>query len=119
MGNMEEWAMQSKRDGLMPVAEVLSDLNGPVAAIRDTSPQALHHFTQADQVNQLVSASEADPRIRARLAQNTIDLPNLPGGHGGWADEVLRSGAARVCGFLSGPGPVPGMSRARSGEANP
>ena len=53
--------MQSKRDGLMPVAEVLSDLNGPVAAIRDTSPQALHHFTQADQVNQLVSASEADP----------------------------------------------------------
>ena len=53
--------MQSKRDGLIPVAEVLSDLGGPVQAIRDTSPQALHHFTQADQVNQLVSASEADP----------------------------------------------------------
>ena len=53
--------MQSKRDGLIPVAEVLSDLNGPVAAIRDTSPQALHHFTLADQVNQLVRASEADP----------------------------------------------------------
>ena len=52
--------MQSKRDELVPVAEVLSDLGGPVAAIRDTSPQALHHFTQADQVNQLVSASEAD-----------------------------------------------------------
>ena len=26
--------MQSKRDGLIPVAEVLSDLGGPVAAIR-------------------------------------------------------------------------------------
>ena len=29
--------------------------------IRDATPQARHHFTQADQVNQLVSASEADP----------------------------------------------------------
>ena len=55
--------MQRKRDGLVPVAEVLSDLNGPVAAIRDTSPQARHHFTQADQVNQLVGASEADPDL--------------------------------------------------------
>ena len=70
--------MQSKRDGLVPIGDALSDLGGPVQAIRDASPQALHHFTQADQVNQLVSASEADPRIRARLAQNTIDLPNLP-----------------------------------------
>ena len=55
--------MQSKRDGLVPVAKVLSDLNGPVAAIRDTTPQGLHHFTLADQVNQLVSASEADPAL--------------------------------------------------------
>ena len=55
--------MQSKRGELVPVAEVLSDLGGPVAAIRDTSPQALHHFTQADQVNQLVEASEADPDL--------------------------------------------------------
>ena len=45
---------------MIPVAEVLSDLNGPVAAIREATPQALHHFTQADQVNQLVSASEVD-----------------------------------------------------------
>ena len=29
-------------------------------AIRDATPQALHHFTQADQVNLLVGASEAD-----------------------------------------------------------
>ena len=68
---------QSGRGGeLVPVAEVLSDLNGPVAAIRDTSPQALHHFTQADQVNQLVSASEADPALgfMARL----LTLCSLP-----------------------------------------
>ncbi len=61
--------MQSKRDGLIPVAEVLSDLNGPVAAIRDASPQARHHFTQADQVNRLVKARESDPDLgfQARL----------------------------------------------------
>ena len=32
-------------------------------ARRDTTPQALHHYTQANQVNQLVSASEADPDL--------------------------------------------------------
>ena len=30
---------------------------------RDTSPQAAHHFTQADQVNQLVWANESDPDL--------------------------------------------------------
>ena len=55
--------MRRQRDELVPVAEVLSDLNGPVAAIRDASPQALHHFTRFDQVNQLVSASEAEPDL--------------------------------------------------------
>ena len=52
--------MQRQRGELVPAAEVLSGLDGPVMAIRDTSPQARHHFTQADQVNQLVSASEVD-----------------------------------------------------------
>ena len=51
------------RNGLVPIGEVVSDLGGPVAAIRDTSPQALHHFTRFDQVNQLVSASEAQPDL--------------------------------------------------------
>ena len=54
---------QRRRDGLIPVAEVLSDLGGPVQAIRDASPQALQHFTLSDQVNALVSASEADPDL--------------------------------------------------------
>ena len=53
--------MQRKRSELVPIAEDFSDLSGPVAALRDASPQARHHFTQADQVNQLVGASEADP----------------------------------------------------------
>ena len=45
--------MQRQRDGLVPIGEALADLPGPVQAIREASPQALHHFTQADQVNQL------------------------------------------------------------------
>ena len=53
--------MQRQRGELVPIGEAFSDLSGPVAALRDASPQARHHFTQADQVNQLVSASEADP----------------------------------------------------------
>ena len=68
--------MQRKRGSLVPVAEVLSDLNGPVAAIRDASPQALHHFTQADQVNQLVSASEADADLG--FMARTMALCSLP-----------------------------------------
>ena len=55
--------MNRKRDALVPVGEVIADLPGPVKAIREASPQALHHFTQADQVHQLVSASEADPDL--------------------------------------------------------
>ena len=53
--------MQRQRGELVPIGDALSDLSGPVAALRDASPQALHHFTRFDQVNQLVSASEADP----------------------------------------------------------
>ena len=53
--------MQRQRGELVPIGEALADLPGPVQALREASPQALHHFTRFDQVNQLVSASEADP----------------------------------------------------------
>ena len=53
--------MQRQHSELVPVAEVIADLDGPVKAIREASPQARHHFTRFDQVNQLVAASEADP----------------------------------------------------------
>ena len=55
--------MQRQRGELVPIGEVVADLDGPVKAIRDASPQALHHFTRFDQVNQLVGASEADPDL--------------------------------------------------------
>ena len=53
--------MERKRDGLVSIGDALSGMGGPMKSIREASPQALHHFTQADQVHQLVSASEADP----------------------------------------------------------
>ena len=53
--------MQRQRGQLVPVGEVIADLDGPVKAIRDTSPPARRGFTRFDQVNQLVSAREADP----------------------------------------------------------
>ena len=40
--------MNHKRDGLVPTGEL------------DGTPQAQHHFTRATQINNLVSASEAD-----------------------------------------------------------
>ena len=55
--------MQRQRDGLVPIGEALADLPGPVKALRKTPPPARRGFTVADQVNQLVSASEADPDL--------------------------------------------------------
>ena len=54
----------------------LADLPGPVQALRLTTPQARHHFTRADQVDQLVTASEADPD-RGFMAR-TMALCSLP-----------------------------------------
>ena len=53
--------MSRKQNSLVPIGEVISGPDGPVSAFRNDSPQARHHFTLADQVNQLVSANEADP----------------------------------------------------------
>ena len=68
--------MQRQRGELVPISEAFGGLGGSVKSIRDASPQARHHFTQADQVNQLVSASEADPALgfMARL----LALCSLP-----------------------------------------
>ena len=72
---MREWAMQSKRDGLVPIGEALADLPGPVQALIP-SRSTQHHFTLADQVDQLVTASETTPDLgfMARL----LALCSLP-----------------------------------------
>ncbi len=69
--------MQRQRGDVVPIGDADSGLDDvPVPAIRDASPQARHHFTRFDQVNQLVTASEADPDLgfMARL----LALCSLP-----------------------------------------
>ena len=80
--------MQRQRGELVPIAEALADLPGPVQAIRDDSPQARHHFTVADQVEQLVTASEADPE-RGFMAR-TMALCSLPRSNPGNRKEYVR-----------------------------
>ena len=74
--------MQRQRGELVPIGEALGGLGGPVKAIREATPQARHSFTVADQVNQLVSASEADPDpgFMARLMV-LCGLPRTDPGH--------------------------------------
>ena len=55
--------MQRQRGGLIPIGDALSGMGGPMKSIREASPQARHHFTRFDQIDQLVRASEADPDL--------------------------------------------------------
>ena len=68
--------MQRQRGGLVPIGDALSGMGGPVKSIREATPQALHHFTRFDQVNQLVSASEADADLG--FMARTMALCSLP-----------------------------------------
>ena len=81
--------MQRKRGGLVPIGDAVSGLDDvAVPAIREASPQARHHFTRFDQVNQLVGASEADPDLgfMARL----LALCSLPRTNPGDRKEYKR-----------------------------
>ena len=71
--------MQRKRGELGPFGETFNHLNGSGKAIRDATPQSLHHFTQADQVNQLVGA------LRASRATAGAAGERLPWGVGALA----------------------------------
>ena len=55
--------MRRQRGELVPIGDALAGMGGPVQALRETPPPARRGFTLADQVNQLVSASEADPDL--------------------------------------------------------
>ena len=92
--------MQRQRDGLVPIGEVVADLPGPVQALRKTSPPARRGFTQADQVNQLVSASEADPD-RGFMAR-TMALCSLPRSNPGNRKEYVRRNGPYKLGMTAG-----------------
>ena len=74
--------MQRKRGELVPIGEVVADLDGPVKAIRETPPPARRGFTVADQVHQLVSASEADSDLGFMARMMTLcSLPRTNPGN--------------------------------------
>ena len=79
--------MQRQRGELVPIAEALADLPGPVKALRrDRPPQ--RGFTLADQIDRLVGASEADPDMgfMARL----MALCSLPRSNPGNQAQYVR-----------------------------
>ena len=94
--------MQRQRGELVPIGEALGGLDGPVKKALQTSPQALHHFTQADQVNQLVEASEADPDMgfMARL----LALCSLPRTNPGNRKEYKRVNGPYTLYMIAGGG---------------
>ena len=79
--------MQRNPGELVPIGEVVPGLDD-VPAIRDDSPQARRGFTVADQVDQLVSASEADADLgfMARL----MALCSLPRSNPGNQHQYKR-----------------------------
>ena len=81
-------AIQRKQAVLLPTRESFSSLDEPVKALQDASPQARRHFTQSDQVNALVGASEADPDLgfMARL----MALCSLPRTNPGTRHQYKR-----------------------------
>ena len=94
--------MQRQRGELVPIGEVIADLPGPVQAIREASPQARRGFTVADQVNQLVGASEADPNLG--FMGRTMALCSLPRSNPGNQLQYKRTNGPFTLGMIAGLG---------------
>ena len=94
--------MTRERSWLMSIGEALSGMGGPVKAIREDSPQARHHFTQAEQVNRLVTARESDPDLgfQARM----MALCSLPRSNPGQRKEYVRRNGPYTLGMSAGIG---------------
>ena len=82
-------AMARKRDGFVPLGDVAGGVELPGGrALTPAVPQALHHFTRLDQIDQLIEASEADADLgfMARL----LALCSLPRTNPGDRKEYVR-----------------------------
>ena len=92
--------MQRQRGELVPIGDALSGMGGPVKALREDPPPAQRGFTLADQVTQLVSASEADPDLgfMARL----LVLCSLPRSNPGNRSKYIRRNGPYTLGMTAG-----------------
>ena len=114
--------MQRQRGELVPIGEVVADLNGPVQALIP-SPPTQRHFTRADQVNALVNASEADPDLG--FMGRTMALCSLPRTNpgnqlryvrcNGPYTLVMNAGGLHKLPFGNLPRLIPGVGLDRSG----
>ena len=90
---------------MVPGGEVVSGLDD-VPALREASPQARHHFTRFDQVNLLVSASEADPDLG--FMARTMALCSLPRTNPGNRHRYVRqNGPYKLIMYSSGETKLP------------
>ena len=81
--------MERQRGELVPIAEALADLPGPVKALRrDRPPQ--RGFTLADQIDRLVGASEANATARTWTPGPFCYQAKLRKGMPGYLREWLR-----------------------------
>ena len=80
--------MQRQRGELLPIGEVIADLPGPIQAFREAEPPARRGFTVADQVDRLVSASEANPDLG--FMARTMALCSLPRSNPGNRHQYKR-----------------------------
>ena len=94
--------MERQRGELVPTGDALADLDGPVQAIRKTSPPARRGFTRADQVNQLVGVREVDPD-RGFMAR-TMALCSLPRSNPGNRLQYKRVNGPFTLGMIAGLG---------------
>ena len=67
--------MERQRGELVLIGEAFGALGGPVKAIREASPQAVHRFTRFDQVNQLCQRQRSGPRSGLHGAADGAVLP--------------------------------------------
>ena len=94
--------MQRRRACLVPIGKSSGSLDDPEKALRPAPPPAQRGFTQADQVNQLVSANEADPNL-GFMARMMV-LCSLPRSNPGNRKEYKRVNGPFTLYMQSGPG---------------
>ena len=92
--------MARKREEFVPIGNIFGDPGGPVNAIREALPQAVHHFTQADQVDQLTAARETDPDLG--FMTRLMALCSLPRTNPGSQLQYKRVNGPYTLGMIAG-----------------
>ena len=115
------------KDGLKPIGAIVKDavsgLDGPVPSIHETPPPARRGFTQADQVDQLVWASEQDPEMGFMARMMALcSLPRTnPGNQHQYKRQngpyklIMVAGGDNKLPFGQPPAPAAGRGLNRSG----